>query len=58
MRKILFAVLAAVASAATHKVKVGGFANEAVLLADANPATKYQLSLDYDFDFGYAVVTE
>jgi hypothetical protein len=58
MRKILFAVLAAVASAATHKNKLVSWENSDVLFADADPATKFSLSYSADFDFGYAVTND
>lgn len=58
MRKIFFAVLAAVASAATtHKRSLVQWSNENIL-SDATPATKYELKLSYDFDFGYAVAMD
>jgi len=58
MRKILFAVLAAVASAASHKSSLVRWENENVLLSDASPATKYELKINYDFDFGYGFAVD
>ena len=58
MRKILFATLAALASAASHRGKLVSLSNEVPILADADPATKYYLSVSYDFDFGYGLATD
>jgi hypothetical protein len=57
MRKILFAALAALASAASHKGKFVSVSNEIPILKDADPAQKFYLSVSYDFDFGYGFET-
>jgi hypothetical protein len=57
MRKILFAALAALASAASHKGKFVSVSNEVAILKDDDPALKYYLSVSYDFDFGYGFET-
>ena len=57
MRKILFAALAALASAASHKGKFVSVSKEIPILADADPAQAFYISVHYDFDFGYAVQT-
>jgi hypothetical protein len=56
MRKILFAALAALASAASHKGKFVSVSNEIPIFAD--PAQKFYLSVSYDFDFGYGFETD
>jgi hypothetical protein len=58
MRKILFAVLAAVASAASHRSSLVRWENENVLFRDASPATKFEFKINYDFDFGYGVAAD
>ena len=58
MRKILFAALAALASAASHKGKFVSVSNEVAILKDATPAQKFYLSVSYDFDFGYGFETD
>ena len=55
MRKILFAALAALASAATHKGKFVSVSEEIPILFDAEPAQAFYVSAHYDFDFGYAI---
>ena len=57
MRKILFAALAALASAASHKGKFVSVSNEIPILEDDTPAQIYYLSVSYDFDFGYGFET-
>ena len=57
MRKILFAALAALASAASHKGKFVSVSNEIPIYKDADPAQKLYLSVSYDFDFGYGFET-
>ena len=57
MRKILFAALAALASAASHKGKFVSVSNEIPILKDTTPAKIYYLSVSYDFDFGYGFET-
>ena len=58
MRKVLFAALAALASAASHKGKFVSVSNEIPILADADPAQAFYLSVHYDFDFGYGFQTD
>ena len=58
MRSILFAAIAALASAASHKGKLVSVANEIPVFADKIPAQKYYLSVSYDFDFGYSFETD
>jgi hypothetical protein len=58
MRSILFAALAALASAASHKGTFVSVSKEIPVHADADPAQKYYLSVSYDFDFGYAFATD
>lgn len=58
MRKILFAALAALASAASHKGTFVSVSKEIPVLFDADPAQKYYLSVSYDFDFGYGFETD
>ena len=41
MRKVLFAALAALASAASHKGKFVSVSNEIPILADADPAQAF-----------------
>lgn len=55
MRKILFAALVALASAAPLKNKVYSYSNDQVIIEDASPATQYQLSIQTEFDFGYGL---
>jgi len=58
MRKILFAVLAAVASAASHRNSLVRWENENVLFSDASPATKFEFKINYDADFGYGFAVD
>jgi hypothetical protein len=58
MRKILFAALAAVASAASHRNSLVRWENENVLFSDASPATMLEFKINYDFDFGYGVAVD
>ena len=59
MRNILFAVLAAVASAKTvRKSSLVQWSNENIIFNDANPATKFEFKINYDFDFGYAIAMD
>jgi hypothetical protein len=55
MRKILFAALAALASAASHKGRFVSVSEEIPILFDAEPAKAFYVSAHYDFDFGYAI---
>jgi hypothetical protein len=59
MRKILFAAIAAaVASAAGLKQRLVRYDKEVVIFEDANPATKYSLIMNADFDFGYGLAAD